>query len=162
LNSVPLATSQPTRAPSGPSNRNGLYTNPSMYYKTSTSNRPPVAGSSYSPQSYYTQSQPQQQHQSYFPNNPPAFIRGLSENTLQSPQAYQQQQYQQYQQSPSLQPHRHRSTRKNRKSSPSTSRSRSPEPYGRHKDLKRTAMRGLLGASAIGGFMDALEAFSII
>jgi hypothetical protein len=66
-----------------------------------------------------------------------------------------------------LQPHRHRSSRNNRTSKGSSSGSgsggtRSPSPYNRHKDFKRTAMRGILGASAIGGFMDALEAFSII
>lgn len=55
-------------------------------------------------------------------------------------------------------------------SSPSRRRSRSGKgssssPHresDRHKDLKRTATRGILGASAIAGFMDALDAFSII
>jgi hypothetical protein len=55
-------------------------------------------------------------------------------------------------------------------SSPSRRRSRSGKASSphreterdRHKELKRTATRGILGASAIAGFMDALDAFSII
>ncbi|KAE8550800.1 hypothetical protein EYB25_007030 [Talaromyces marneffei] len=163
-----LATSQPgTRAtPSSPSTRNGPYANGSFssYYKTPTNGFPPTPSSYTQQQPYYYPPQ-QQQYRQY--NNPRAsnLARTLSDNTLHpSQQQQQQQQQQQYLTLPS-QPHRRRSIRNNRASKGSSSGgggTRSPSPYNRHKDLKRTAMRGILGASAIGGFMDALEAFSII
>jgi hypothetical protein len=77
----------------------------------------------------------------------------MSDNISQ-PQQYLAPQQQQQQQQPAP-PQRHRSSR-------SRKGYHSPQPYDRHRDLKRTAMRGILGASAIGGFMDALEAFSVI
>lgn len=166
-----LATSQPvTRGvPSSPSTRNGPYAHGSFssYYKTPTNGFPPTPSSYTQQQSYYyppPQQQPQQPQQQYrqYSNPPPNFVRTLSDNTLH-PTQQQQQQYL----TPPSQPHRHRSSRNNRTSKGSSSGSgsggtRSPSPYNRHKDFKRTAMRGILGASAIGGFMDALEAFSII
>ncbi|EED16698.1 hypothetical protein TSTA_017720 [Talaromyces stipitatus ATCC 10500] len=162
-----LATSQPTRGvPSSPSTRNA---SPSSYYKPPTHGFPTPA-SSYTQQHpyYYPQQQPQQQYRQY--SNPtPNFARTLSDNTLLHPPQHQQPRYLK----PHLQSHRHRPSRLNRTSKGGSSGSssssssgsggnRSPSPYNRHKDLKRTAMRGILGASAIGGFMDALEAFSII
>lgn len=168
-----LATSQPGARgiPSSPSTRNAPYANGSSfssYYKTPTNGFPPTPSSYTHQQSYYyppqqQQQQPQSQHQQQYrqytnPPPPPNFARTLSDNTLHPSQ---QQQYL----TPPTQQHRHRSSRNNRSSKGSSNGSggtRSPSPYNRHKDLKRTAMRGLLGASAIGGFMDALEAFSII
>lgn len=165
-----LATSQPGARgiPSSPSTH-GPYANGSFssYYKTPTNGFPPTPSSYTHQQSYYyppQQQQPQQQQQyrQYTNQPPPNFARTLSDNTLHPSQ--QQQQYL----TPPSQPHRHRSSRNNRTSKGSISSgsgsgsTRSPSPYNRHKDFKRTAMRGILGASAIGGFMDALEAFSII
>lgn len=159
-----LATSQPTRGvPSSPSTRNGPYANSSLssYYKTPTSGFP-VTASSYTQQYsyYYPQQQPQQYRQ--YSNPSPNFARTLSDNTLLHPPQHQYL-------TPPSQPRRRQSLRNNRASKGGSSSSgsgsggnRSPSPYNRHKDFKRTAMRGILGASAIGGFMDALEAFSII
>lgn len=52
----------------------------------------------------------------------------------------------------------HRTSPRSAQRSPSHRREREQ----RHKDLKRDATRGLLGVGAIAGFMDALEAFSIL
>lgn len=162
-----LATSQPgaRSIPSSPSTRNGPFSS----YRAPTNGLPPTPSSYTHQQSYYypqqqQQSQPQKQQQQpqygqYSNPRPPSFARTLSDNDLHPTQ-------QQYL-APPLQQHRHRTSRSNKSSKGSSSGSgsggtRSPSPYNRHKDLKRTAMRGILGASAIGGFMDALEAFSII
>ncbi|KAF3399712.1 hypothetical protein DPV78_006673 [Talaromyces pinophilus] len=158
-----LATSQPGARgiPSSPSTRYGPYANGSFssYYKTPTNGFPPTPSSYTHQQSYYyppQQSQQQQHYRQYTNQPPPNFARTLSDNTLHPSQ---QQQYL----TPPSQQYRHRPSRNNRTSKGSSSSgTRSPSPYNRHKDFKRTAMRGILGASAIGGFMDALEAFSII
>lgn len=128
-----------------------------------TSNPSSARNGAHQHQSYYSNTAPngsqscQQQVPRYTPAPPStrAYSRSMSDNlTVPQPQQYfppSQQQQQQQQ----LQPPRHRSSR-------SRKGHHSPQPYDRHRDLKRTAMRGILGASAIGGFMDALEAFSVI
>lgn len=139
----------PARAPtSSPSNaRHSIHQHQHQPYYSTTPNgflsTPPNG------------SQPYQPRYSSGPPAPPptrAFSRSMSDNIQQPQQQYLTPQ-------PQPQPPRHRSSR-SRKGHHSGHHS--PQPYGRHRDLKRTAMRGILGASAIGGFMDALEAFSII
>jgi hypothetical protein len=148
-----LATSQPTRPPPSPSSRNGMYANgSSSFYKTTPTSAGFPATFSQSPQQpRYPQQQQQNTHSH-------SFVRTLSDNSIQS-----QPQQQQYLAAPSSQPHRNRSLRNNSSSNRrKNTESPAPAAHNRHKNLKRTAMRGILGASAIGGFMDALEAFSII
>lgn len=53
-------------------------------------------------------------------------------------------------------------SRSNQRSPTHSRRSPRQEPKDRSKDLKRSATRGLLGLGAIGGFMDALEAFQML
>ncbi|KAH8700422.1 hypothetical protein BGW36DRAFT_357084 [Talaromyces proteolyticus] len=155
-----LATSQPSpswaTAQSPSNNRSGMHQHSSYY--------PPPSNTFYSapgrPQpNFYPQQQQQQQQPRYNPPPSRAFGRTVSDN-VQQQQQQQQQQAQKPQQYlspivPQQQQHRYRSSR-------SRKGNHSPQGYDRHKDLKRTAMRGILGVSAIGGFMDALEAFSII
>ncbi|OKL59527.1 hypothetical protein UA08_05423 [Talaromyces atroroseus] len=153
-----LATSQPAWPPPSPSNCNSMSANSSSsFYKTApTSTGFPVTSLQPRQQPRYPQ------HQQRNPTYPPShsLVRTLSDNSVQP---------QQYSTTPSTQPHRHRSLRNSSGSNNNNNNRRrkntqspAPAPHDRHRDLKRTAMRGILGASAIGGFMDALEAFSII
>lgn len=133
---------------SSPSNmRNGAHQQQNYYSTTPNGFLSTIPNGS---QSYHQQ---QQQQPRYPP--PRSFSRSMSENTSQpQPQPQPLAQPQQY-----LNPQQHQARHR---SSRSRKGHHSPQPYDRHRDLKRTAMRGILGASAIGGFMDALEAFSII
>jgi hypothetical protein len=144
-----LATSQPSQMPTS-LNRGAAPDTNHQYYLPQPNGFPPSAPSApagsapYAPGYQYQQTQLPRHNSTHH-----GFGRAMSDNGLPPQQVQPLPQY-----LTSTTPH-HRSSR-------SRKGAHSPSSHDRHKDLKRTAARGILGVSAIAGFMDALEAFSFL
>jgi hypothetical protein len=138
-----LATSQPSQTPTS-LNRGAVPDTNQQYYLPQPNGLPPSAPASHAPGYQYQQTQLPRYNSTHH-----GFGRAMSDNGLPLQQGQPLPQY-----LTSTTPH-HRSSR-------SRKGAHSPSSHDRHKDLKRTAARGILGVTAIAGFMDALEAFSFL
>ncbi|KAL1970715.1 hypothetical protein VTN77DRAFT_4359 [Rasamsonia byssochlamydoides] len=157
---VAHAASQPQALQTGPAPMPQQYNNGRSTDRVATSPRSPPKSTGFSPSGQvptpgpavpnYAYHMPngltppapdyQMQAPRYHPPHPRGFSRSTSDNSQPQP----------------LSPPRRGS--RSRKGTTSSSH----RETDRHRNLMRTATRGILGASAIAGFMDALDAFSII
>ncbi|KAJ9312371.1 hypothetical protein DTO271D3_7387 [Paecilomyces variotii] len=124
--------------------------------------RPPSIPQPQHPQQYYHHS-PQDRSSPHLMSSSPAHSTSPRQPSYMSSSPHTDPQYHH-----AHRPSRHTRPRDSRdkhvriQSPPGSGRESRDDRRDRHKNLKRGATRGLLGISAVAGFMDALEAFHIV